>query len=246
MRTILSFLIFLGLATPAIAASVPESARSRAAIERVRDDLSQSLDRAGFTLGAPVFIRIFKREAVLEVWMQDGPAYRLFRTYRICRWSGDLGPKLKQGDRQSPEGFYFVRPSQMNPHSSYHLSFNLGYPNAYDRSHGRTGSFLMVHGDCASVGCYAMATGWFPFGHKRNRPIEEIWTMMDAAYRAGQPFIRVHAFPFRMAPENMSKHADSRWHGFWQNLQEGYDWFEKRKRPPDVFVENRKYRFRQD
>jgi len=185
-------------------------------------------------LGAPVFLRIFKQEGELEVWVQKDARFDLFRMYRICTYSGSLGPKLQQGDNQAPEGFYFVRPQQMNPSSQFHLAFNLGYPNAFDRAHGRTGDFLMVHGSCVSVGCYAMTN---PF-------IEEIWTVADAALRAGQPFFRVHVFPFRMTEANMQAHRRSRWLDFWLNLKEGYDWFEREGRPPDVTVREKRYAFR--
>jgi len=106
---------------------------------------------------SPVLVRIFKEESELEVWKQDRTGrFALLKTYPICRWSGELGPKIKQGDRQAPEGFYTITPGQMNPNSAYYLSFNMGYPNAFDRAHGRTGAQVMVHGDCSSRGCYAM------------------------------------------------------------------------------------------
>ena len=123
---------------------------------------------------------------------------------RMFRRGGASKPAIQAG---GAEGFYFVPPNQLNPHSSYHLSFNLGYPNRYDRAHGYTGSYLMVHGNKVSIGCYAMT----------DPVIEEIWTLMDAAYRQGQPFIRVHIFPFRMTPGNMDRHGDGPWHEFWEN-----------------------------
>ena len=140
-------------------------------------------------------------------------------------------PKLWVGDKQSPEGFYFVKPSALNPYSQFHLSFNLGYPNAYDRANGRTGSDLMVHGNCVSMGCYAMT----------DRKIEEIWTLIDAAFRGGQKFFRVHAFPFKMNEKNMKKYRDHDWIDFWRNLKEGYDYFENKKIPPDITVKNKQY-----
>lgn len=212
---------------------IPENSRSRAAVERLRPALAAALEGDGLELGTPIFIRIFKQERELEVWLEKGPAFELFRTYPICAYSGSLGPKLKQGDWQAPEGFYFVRPRQMNPSSRFHLSFNLGYPNAYDRTHGRTGDYLMVHGRCVSVGCYAMT----------DPVIEEIWTLADAAFRGGQPFFRIHIFPFRMTPENMAKHGSSRWAALWRNLKEGYDWFERERRPPNVTVREKRYVF---
>ena len=187
-----AFLFLLGLT--GAAEPPPENSRSRAAIDRVRPALVAALEADGLSLGAPIFLRIFKQENELEVWLENGSSFELFRTYPICKYSGSLGPKLQQGDWQAPEGFYFVRPRQMNPSSRFHLSFNLGYPNAYDRAHGRTGDFLMVHGRCVSVGCYAMT----------DPVIDEIWTLADAAFRGGQPFFRVHIFPFRMTPENMA------------------------------------------
>jgi murein L,D-transpeptidase YafK len=221
------------VATSAHPQDVPSSARSRAAVARVAPRLKAELGSAGLTYGAPVFIRIFKEARELEVWVEDAGRFRLFRTYRICTFSGDLGPKLKTGDEQSPEGFYFVSPARMNPNSRFHLSFDLGYPNAYDRVHGRTGSALMVHGRCVSIGCYAMT----------NRRIDEIYALADAALRNGQQFFRVHVFPFRMTSANLERHRDSRWARFWANLKEGYDWFEQTGRPPNVEVQGRRYVF---
>ncbi len=200
---------------------------------RVRPELERALAHKGFTWGSPVFIRIFKETSELELWLKKGDQFALFKTYPICAWSGWLGPKLRQGDNQAPEGFYFVTPAAMNPNSQYHLSFNLGYPNAYDRAHGRTGDFLMVHGDCVSIGCFAMT----------NAGIEEIYMLAEAAFSSGQPFFRTHIFPFRMTLENMERHKTSRWAPFWRNLKKGYDLFEQNKTPPDTIVENGKYVF---
>ncbi len=215
------------------AAGSADPDRAARAVERRGEPLRRALAAKDLELGAPIFLRIFKQESELEVWVDDGRRFRLFRTYAICTWSGELGPKLKQGDEQAPEGFYFVTPERMNPQSRYHLSFNLGYPNAYDRAHGRTGDYLMVHGDCVSIGCYAMTV---PI-------IEEIWTLAMAAFEGGQPFFRVHAFPFRMTEEAMRAHREHRWFDFWQNLATGYDWFEREGRPPDAAVADRRYRF---
>jgi murein L,D-transpeptidase YafK len=215
------------------AADIPSSSRSRAAIAKVKPMLVKECKRKGLRYGAPIFIRIFKESRELEVWIQDGKEFKLFRIYEICRHSGELGPKLKEGDRQSPEGFYAVGPKQMNLRSRFHLSFNLGFPNAYDRARGRTGSFLMVHGACASIGCYAMT----------DSRIEEIYALADAALRNGQPFFRAHCFPFRMTTENLARRKDSRWLPFWTNLKTGYDWFEKKKTPPDVRVNKKRYVF---
>lgn len=229
----------------AAAQEIPQSPRSRAAMARVEPALRQAVAAAGLPWGAPVFLRIFKQPATLEVWLerQPGGSFALFRRYPVCAASGSLGPKTREGDGQAPEGFYFVPPSRMNPHSSYHLSFNLGYPNAYERAQGWTGSFLMVHGDCVSVGCYAMAKRFVPVGADRNDPIREVWTLMTAAFAAGQPFVRVHAFPFPLTPEALAAHADHPWHAFWQTLAEGSQWFETHHRPPDVTVRDGRYVF---
>jgi len=121
----------------------------------------------------------------------------------------------------------------MNPMSRFHLSFDLGYPNAYDRYYGRTGSALMVHGDCVSIGCYAMT----------DPGIEEIYALADAALRGGQPFFRVHIFPFRRTPDRIRRSRGSRWWEVWRNLQEGYAFFEREGRPPDVNVREGRYVF---
>ena len=203
--------------------------------ERVGRPLEAELARKGFQLGDPLFIRIFKESSELEVWLQNsGGEFSLFKVYPICRWSGKLGPKLKEGDRQSPEGFYFVSPGRMNPNSDFHLSFDLGFPNEYDQHHERTGSYLMVHGDCVSIGCYAMT----------DNGIEEIYTLADAALENGQKLFRVHAFPFRMTDERMDQlDEDGKWFEFWANLKEGYDFFEMLQQPPNVTVEDGKYGF---
>jgi murein L,D-transpeptidase YafK len=222
------FLLFMG--APASAAAPAETARSRAAEARVTQRLHSEFAAAGLRLGAPVFIRITKQPAELELWVEGaGGTFVKFRTYPICAYSGSLGPKLRVGDGQAPEGFYVVLAGRMNPASSFHLSFDLGYPNAFDRAHGRTGSALMVHGNCVSIGCYAMG----------DPGIEEIWTAMAAAFRAGQPFVRVHAFPFRM--DRIGDHRDATNAAFWADLKLGWDRFEQTKRPPNTIVRGGRY-----
>ena len=192
--------------------------------------------------GAELYIRILKTtqtqaKGELQLWKRGaGGQYDLDRSFDICTWSGDLGPKLREGDGQSPEGFYFIKPASLNPNSSYHLSFNLGFPNAYDRAHDRTGSFLMVHGECVSIGCYAMT----------NDGIEEIYADVEAAFAGGQSFIRVHIFPFEMTAENLEAQRDNPNHAFWKNLKTGWDWFEREKTPPNVTVRNKAYIFNAD
>jgi murein L,D-transpeptidase YafK len=214
------------------AATPPVSPLSKAVIKRVTPELEKELAKKNLTLGSPVFIRIFKESNELEVWVSaTDKRYVLFKTYPICTYSGHLGPKLRVRDFQAPEGFYRVAAAQMNPYSSYHLSFNLGYPNAYDRAWQRTGSALMVHGNCVSIGCYAMG----------DDGIEEIYTLADAALRKGQTAFQVHAFPFRLTDEALESHKKHRWYTFWKELKVGYDAFEKTHAPPTVTVRDKKY-----
>ena len=184
MKSFVRVILFVGLLlsiSKLSLAQVPESNRSREVIKRMTPKLDQELKNKSLTLGSPIFIRIFKESKELEVWVKKGLVYHLFKTYAIHYFSGGLGPKLKEGDRKAPEGFYYVTPSRMNPYSRYHLSFNLGYPNPYDRAHGRTGSALMVHGSIVSIGCFAMT----------DPRIEEIYTLADKALRGGQKYFRV-------------------------------------------------------
>jgi len=214
---------------------LPTSPRARAAAGRLQEDLTRELAEHGMRYGNPVFIRILKEEAELELFVQEvgKETFKLFRTYDIVAMSGRLGPKEREGDLQAPEGFYYVPPRRMNPHSRFHLSFNLGYPNTYDRAHDRGGSHLMVHGNRVSIGCFAMT----------DRKIEEIYTLCHAALANGQKFFRVHAFPFHMTAGRLEQARSSKWHPFWKNLRQGYDFFEENKFPPDVQVTGKRYIF---
>ena len=183
---------------------------------------------------APILIRSYKKESVLEVWKQTREGrYALLKSFPICRWSGQLGPKRRQGDRQSPEGFYSVTPRQLNPNSAYHLSFDTGYPNAYDRAHGASGSALMVHGICSSAGCYAMT----------NQQISEIYALARDALAAGQGAFQMQAYPFRMSAENMARYRADPNIDFWRQLKEGYDHFEATAQEPRVSVVGGRYAF---
>jgi murein L,D-transpeptidase YafK len=192
------------------------------------------LQKKGMTRTSPIIARIFKEEAKLEIWKQKtNGRYDIVASYNICKMSGKLGPKFIEGDRQAPEGFYTVRPSQMNPNSSYHLAFNIGYPNAYDRANGRTGSNLMVHGACSSSGCFAVT----------DREIEEIYAFGRDAFRGGQTEFQVQSFPFRMTAANMARYRNDPNFAFWTMLKEGYDQFELTKVPPKVDVCEKRYVF---
>jgi murein L,D-transpeptidase YafK len=190
------------------------------------------LAEKGMTEQSPVLIRIFKAESELEVCKakENGRFYH-FKTYPICSYSGNLGPKVKQGDRQAPEGFYSVSLDRMNPRSKYHLSFDVGFPNTYDRAYGRTGANIMVHGDCTSSGCYAMT----------DAVVEEIFALTREALQNGQSEIQIQAFPFRMTKVNLEAHKGEEWYEFWKNLKEGYDYFEISRLPPKVAVCEKRY-----
>ena len=195
------------------------------------------MEAQGMDRGAPIMIRITKEDSTLEVLKEDRHGrYRPLKTYNICRFSGGLGPKKAFGDHQAPEGFYSVAPNQMNPHSREYLSFNVGYPNAYDRSLGRTGDSLMVHGGCRSVGCYAMT----------NAQIEEIYGLAHEAFAGGETAIPLEAFPFRMTQDNLQRHRDDPNADFWGMLKQGSDAFEARARPPQVAVCGGRYVFSPD
>jgi murein L,D-transpeptidase YafK len=185
-------------------------------------------------LQSPMLVRLFKQEAELEVWKQDRSGrFALLKTYPICRWSGDLGPKVREGDRQAPEGFYSISPAQMNPQSAYYLSFNTGYPNAYDKALGHTGSQLMVHGDCSSRGCYAMT----------DEQIAEIYSLGRESFFGGQRAFQLQAYPFKMTPINMAKHRNNPNMPFWKMIKEGYDHFEVTRQEPKVDFCEKKYVF---
>ena len=183
---------------------------------------------------SPILVRLFKQEAELEIWKQDRSGkFALLKTYPICRWSGDLGPKVREGDRQAPEGFYSISPAQMNPQSAYYLSFNTGYPNAFDKALGRTGSQLMVHGDCSSRGCYAMT----------DEQIAEIYSLGRESFFGGQKSFQLQAYPFKMTPANMAKHRNNPNMPFWKMIKDGNDQFEVTKQEPKVDFCEKKYVF---
>jgi murein L,D-transpeptidase YafK len=192
------------------------------------------METKGLSPAAPILIRAFKKEAELEVWkrVDDGRFVHL-KTFPICRWSGQLGPKTTQGDRQVPEGFYAVTPAQLNPNSSYHLSFDIGYPNAYDRARGGSGGYLMVHGACSSSGCFAMT----------DQGVSEIYALVREAFAGGQQAFQFQSFPFRMTAENLAKHRSDQHIAFWRELKEGSDRFEATREEPVVGVSFGRYVF---
>jgi murein L,D-transpeptidase YafK len=188
----------------------------------------------GMTRSSPMLVRVYKQESELEVWKQTANGrYALLKSYPICRWSGQLGPKKNEGDRQVPEGFYSVSAGQMNPNSKFYLSFDVGYPNAYDRSLGRSGGNIMVHGACSSRGCFAMT----------DQEIAEIYAVARESLSGGQPSFQVQSYPFRMTAENLVRHRKNPNYGFWRNLKDGADSFEVTKQPVQVAACGSRYVF---
>jgi murein L,D-transpeptidase YafK len=192
------------------------------------------MQEAGVSKDAPTLIRAYKKEAELEVWkLKPDGRYAKLKTYPMCRWSGQLGPKLREGDRQVPEGFYSIAPGQLNPNSSYYLSFNVGYPNAYDRAQGATGGTIMVHGACSSAGCFSMT----------DRQIAEIYAIVRTSLNSGQRAVQMQSYPFRMTAENLAKHRLDPHLAFWRQLKEGSDHFETTLQEPSIGVCGRRYVF---
>ena len=192
------------------------------------------LDQKRMPKESPILIRIFKEESELEVWKQDTSGrFELLKVYPICRWSGDLGPKINEGDRQAPEGFYTITPGLMNPNSNYYLAINTGFPNAYDRANDRHGGFLMIHGDCSSRGCYAMT----------DEQIGEIYSLARESFLGGQPSFQIQAYPFRMTPANLARHRTSPHLAFWKMLKVGNDHFEATHLEPKIDVCDKHYVF---
>jgi murein L,D-transpeptidase YafK len=203
-------------------------------MQPLSDRLLSDIETKNMAKESPILVRIFKEESELEVWKEDKSGhFALLRTYPICRWSGELGPKIKQGDRQAPEGFYTITPSLMNPNSQYYLAINTGFPNAYDRANDRSGAFLMIHGDCSSAGCYAMT----------DEQIAEIYALARESFFGGQKAFQIQAYPFRMTPLNMAKHRNSPHLAFWKMIKQGYDHFEVTRREPKVDVCEKQYVF---
>lgn len=192
------------------------------------------MEQKGSNKNAPILIRAYKKEAELEIWkMRADGTYTHLKTYPMCRWSGQLGPKKREGDRQVPEGFYTVTPGQMNPNSQYYLAFNVGYPNALDRAKGYTGGAIMVHGACASAGCFSMT----------DEQMGEIYAIAREAFAGGQRGIQMQTMPFRMTAENLAKHRLDPNMSFWREIKEGYDHFEVTKREPQVAFCGRRHVF---
>ena len=221
-------------AVVALAGCETDGLRTGKAMKELSPEMKAELAQKNMPIESPILVRLFKQEAELEVWKQDaGGRYELLKTYPICRWSGELGPKIKEGDRQAPEGFYNITPASMNPNSQFYLSINTGYPNAFDRAHQRTGAALMIHGDCSSRGCYAMT----------DDQISEIYALARESFFGGQRSLQLQAYPFRMTPANFARHRNNPNMAFWKMLKEGNDHFEVTRQEPRVDVCDKHYVF---
>jgi murein L,D-transpeptidase YafK len=204
------------------------------ATKKLPPELLSLLQQKNMPLHSPILVRVFKEEAELEVWKQDTTGrFQILKTYPVCRWSGDLGPKLWEGDGQTPEGFYSVTPGQMNPHSNYYLAINTGFPNRYDRANTRDGSLVMIHGDCRSAGCFAMT----------DEQISEVYSLARDTFEGGRPSFQIQSYPFRLTPANLARHRNNPNLAFWKMLKIGNDHFEATHFEPKVDVCNRLYVF---
>jgi len=229
----------------AAAQEIFETSKSQEITERVGLRLEAEFEEAGLQWGAPVFLRLFKaryahdyrKASWLEVWVETQEEYKLFKDYPVCAlMSSERGPKQEEHDTRSPEGFYEIYPESLAPWSVFHLAINIGYPNALDQALERTGDAIMIHGGCASVGCFAMT----------DEGIEDIYTIIEAALRAGQESIPVHIFPYLMdRTYNLDYLAEhDPWRGFRETLVPGYQFFVDNGRPPRVLVRNNHYDIR--
>ena len=188
---------FCRVLTPVRCLAESSSQLPAKATEELSPELLSLLQQKHMMKHSPIIVRVFKEESELEVWKQDTTGhFEILKTYPICRWSGDLGPKLHEGDRQAPDGFYTITPQLMNPNSNYYLAINFGFPNSFDKANDRDGSFLMIHGDCSSSGCYAMT----------DEQMGEIYSLARDSFLGGRPSFQVQAYPFRLTPANLARH----------------------------------------
>jgi len=195
--------------------------------------LSEKFKQKGLLLGAPVFLRIYKSTSEIELWVQQGPRFVLAQTYGICRWSGLIGPKMTEGDRQSPEGLYHITAQGLIANLRWHRAMRLNYPNSYDVTNGRTGSGILIHGKCHSVGCFAIEDG----------NVEEVYEAVDAAFKAGQARIPVLSLPFRFGKLAEESSTPAELGEFWTDLRHADLMFNRDRIPPAALLCNSRYYF---
>jgi murein L,D-transpeptidase YafK len=234
LRALVLMAAFAAWLTPATCLGEDSNRLPAKATKELPPELLSLLRQKKMPKYSPIVVRVFKEEAELEVWKQDSTGlFQILKTYPICRWSGDLGPKLHEGDRQAAEGFYAITPGLMNPNSNFYLAINVGYPNSFDKANKRDGSLLMIHGDCSSSGCYAMT----------DEQISEIYSLARDSFLGGRPSFQVQAYPFRLTPANLARHRTNPALAFWKMLKIGNDHFETTHLEPKVDVCNRLYVF---
>ena len=223
-----------GVVTPLRCLGEDGSQLPTKATQEVSHELLSLFQQKNMSKNSPILVRIFKEESELEVWKQDTTGhFQILKVYPICRWSGDLGPKLHEGDRQAPEGFYRITSELMNPNSNYYLAINIGFPNSFDKANDRDGTFLMIHGDCWSSGCYAMT----------DEQMGEIYSLVRDSLVGGQRSFQIQAYPFRLTPANLARHRTNPNMDFWKMLKIGNDHFEATRLEPKVDVCDRRYVF---
>jgi len=213
--------------------NLPDSKLAKKVRVKIWPKLQGELTDKGLNIKSDLYVRIFKEESVMEIWINSGMQYQFFKSYNICYFSGGLGTKTQSGDGKSPEGFYTITPAQLYPLSNYYLAINIGYPNKLEQLKGYTGDAIMVHGHCASIGCYAMT----------DDGIEEIYTLVYKNFESGRQKIQLDIFPFRMNREHLSKYATSAYLPFWKSMKPGYDLFEKNHIPAVAVIRNKEYAF---
>ena len=230
---ILGALVFcLALCADAKAASLID--KSPSSIAAVKEGLlTEEFAARGLKLGSPVFLRVYKQSSKMEVWVAQGPRYALFKTYRICRWSGGLGPKMFEGDRQSPEGLYHITAEDLIVNPRWHRAMNINYPNRFDVVNGRGGSGILIHGKCGSVGCFAI----------QDNNVEEVYDAVRAALQNGQVSIPVLALPFSFATYAPAVEDTLRLNEFWSDLRRADILFNRDRVPPTAWVCDGRYYF---
>jgi murein L,D-transpeptidase YafK len=234
VRALLLTAVFAGALTPVWCLGEDGNQLPAKATMELSRELLALLQQKKMPKYSPILVRVFKEESELEIWKQDTTGhFQIVKTYPICRWSGDLGPKLHEGDRQAPEGFYTITPELMNPNSNYYLAINTGFPNSFDKANERDGTFLMIHGDCWSSGCYAMT----------DEQMGEIYSLARDSLLGGQPSFQIQAYPFRLTPANLARHRINPNLDFWMMLKIGNDHFEATHLEPKVAVCDRRYVF---
>ncbi|TCC87140.1 L,D-transpeptidase family protein [Pedobacter hiemivivus] len=244
MKTYLKLILLFSITSPAFAQS--EFKTKQLSFERVKTaytekwtNLQKELTQAGIKGAFKLYLAAYKSEGKLELWLQSGKekTYKLFKTYNFCAHSGMLGPKIKEGDLQTPEGFYSI--NVFNPESKFHLSLGVDYPNEIDTQRSgqeKPGGDIYIHGNCVTVGCIPLT----------DEKIKEVYVLAVEAKNAGQLQIPVHVFPFKMTQQNLNKYLVQfpAQKAFWKNLQPGYAYFERHNVPPNILMQKDKYLFK--